>query len=342
MPKKEKIRIILRQLNGEATPEEKDFFSQWLLAKPENFDLFIEIKKLWETPMSRDLKFDDTKALMRINQATTRKRQINWHHYATRIAAIVIILVTIGSIAFHRFVKVQPENVITENIKLITKTSSPGEQLRITLPDASVAHLNAGSTICYPEKFTGHSRDINLIGEAFFEVTKDSLRPFIVSSANITTTVLGTSFNIKAFNDQNITVTVATGKVKVENMQEDMIGEIMLLPNEQASYNKNENRFTRQEVDARHYLAWTEGIIRFNNDDLQEVANMLERWYQVSIRLEVPRDEKIHIKGSYKDKKLYTILDGLSYMYNLSYAWQNENTILIKKETDMPPKNAYE
>lgn len=334
--------MILRQLNGEANPEEKKFFGQWLLARPENFDLFIEIKQLWETPMTRSLKFDDTKALARINQATTRKRQIIWHRYATRIAAAAIILVTVGTMAFHHFAKPHPEQLITETIKLITKTSGPGEQLRITLPDASVAHLNAGSTICFPEKFTGHSREINLSGEAFFEVTKDSLRPFIITSANITTTVLGTSFNIKAFDDQHIAVTVATGKVRVENKQENLTDEIMLRPNEQAIYNKGENRFTRQEVDARHYLAWTDGIIRFNNDDLQEVTNMLERWYRVSIQLDTNGLEKMRINGTYKDKKLYTILDGLSYMYNLSYTWQNDSTISISKKKVNQPIVAYE
>ncbi|MGE4585953.1 MAG: FecR family protein [Mangrovibacterium sp.] len=335
MTKNEKIRLILRQLNGEANKKEKEAFSQWLLAKAENLDLYAWIKKLWEMPMNRQLNFDMAKAEARINKIIHKKeKKIRLWKHGQKIAAFLILLITIGTFVYHR----SGEKPITGNetaiSNRITKTSEPGEQLRVTLPDGSIVLLNAGSSIQFPEKFEGKSRQVILSGEAFFKVTKDAEHPFMVESNRITTTVLGTSFNIKAFKQGNVTVTVATGKVKVGSRSDDQAAELLLLPNEQATYDKHEKQFRKAEVFAQNYYAWTEGTIRFNNDSLEEVIKILERWYNIHIRLEGTGNEKIRVNGSYKDKKLYSILDGLSYIYGLNYRYENGQTIVISIKTN--------
>jgi len=330
MTKNEKIRLILRQLNGEANKKEKEAFSQWLLAKAGNLDLYAGIKKLWEMPMNRQLNFDTTKAETRINQIIHKKeKKIHLWEHGQKIAAFLILLITIGTFVYHR----SREKPITGNetaiSNQITKTSGSGEQLRVTLPDGSIVLLNAGSSIQFPEKFEEKSRQVTLSGEAFFKVTKNADHPFIVESNQITTTVLGTSFNIKAFKQGNVTVTVATGKVKVEKNTGKNRSKQFLMPNEQVTYNEKEKRFQKTEVVALNYYAWTEGTIRFNNDSLEEVIKILERWYNIHIRLEGPGNRKIRVNGSYKDKKLYSILDGLSYIYGLNYRYENDQTIVI-------------
>ena len=323
----------MRQLNQEADKEEKKAFSHWLLEKSEHLDLYIEIKNLWELPISRKLKFNETEAKKRINQAVYKhKKGVRLWQYAQRIAAVFIALLILGTLTYHQSRKIQDEPHKTASVNLISKTSAPGEQLRITLPDGSVVRLNAGSSIQFPKQFDKNFRQVTLSGEAFFEVIKDKERPFEVKSNRITTTVLGTSFNIKAFNKEYITVTVASGKVKVVKNDKNGTDELLLLPNQQATYNEPEKQFRMTEVIARNYSEWTNGTVRFNNDSLNEVAKTLERWYNVRILLKSTGNENIKVNGSYKDKKLYTILDGLSFMYGLDYRYENDTTIIISNK----------
>ena len=330
MTQKDKIRLILRQLNGVAEEQEKKTFSNWLLQDSDNLDLYIEIKNLWDTPRSRNFAFDESKAQVKISQVIRKeKKTLRLQRYSKTIAAASILLVVLSTFAYQ-YLK-EPEVVVSKqaSIQIITKHSEPGEQLRVTLPDASVVRLNAGSSISFPEKFNENKRKITLCGEAFFEVTKDPNRPFEVKTNEITTTVLGTSFNIKAFKHEHVTITVATGKVKVESVNADHVGKLLLLPNQQAIYNEKESHFRMEEVDARRYFAWTSGTIQFNNDPLEEVAKVLERWYNVKIQINNNTQSPIRINGSYTDKKLYTILDGLGYIYNLNYNYINDSTIVI-------------
>ncbi len=331
MTKKEKIRIILRQLNERANEHEKNKFSNWLLQDPDNLDLYIEIKNIWDAPLSKRLNFDDTRAKIKLNKAIKKeRRKIQLHTYSRAIAAASILLIVVATFTYQHLKVPQQVDPQEKTIHFITKHSELGEQLRITLPDASVVQLNAGSSIRFPEKFDTDKRQITLSGEAFFEVTKDPNRPFEVKTNNVTTTVLGTSFNIKAFEHEQATVTVATGKVEVETKNGASTDKLLLLPNQQAVYNKKENHFKMEEVDSQHYFAWTSGTIRFNNDPLEEVVKILERWYNVKIQLDRHIKKSMRIQGSYTDKKLYTILDGLGYIYNLDCHYTNNNTIVIK------------
>ena len=333
MTKDEKIRLILRQLNKEATLEERSQFSMWLLESSENLDLYIEIKELWESPMTRQLEFNSAKADKKIDQIIQQKeRSIRFWQHSRRIAAVVIILIIAGTAAYHQLN--QKTEIVSEvkPVQQIIKKSEAGEQLRVTLPDGSVVHLNAGSFIRFPEKFDSDLRKVTLVGEAFFEVVKNPQQPFVVESENIMTEVLGTSFNIKAFKNENIAITVATGKVLVKHIQEKQPEELILSSNEQAVYKKNEKHFERAAVDASHFYAWTTGIIRFNNESLEQVVHALERWYNVSIQLEENYNTHIRVNGSYKDKRLYTILNGLSFMYDLEYQYKNGKTIIISNK----------
>jgi len=328
--------MILRQLNGEASPEEKRTFSLWLLKKPENLDFYIEIKNLWELPLNRQLKFPESRAEKRINQAVHKKERKLWlWQNLQKIAAVAILALMIGAVMFHYLRKTSSPMEETTAVRQITKASGPGEQLRVTLPDGSIVRLNAGSSLGFPEKFDLKSRNVHLTGEAFFEVTKDPEHPFMVRCGQFTTTVLGTAFNVKGFQQENVTVTVARGKVKVAG---DQVREVLLMPNEQATYDKRQKQLQKMEVDARNYYDWTEGTIRFNNDSLQEVVKILERWYNVRIDLNGFKKKNIRINGSYKDKKLDSILDGLSFMYGLRYDYEDNQTICIS----MKNKDAYE
>ena len=331
---------ILRQLNGEASPEEVDSFSNWLLENPENFDLFIEIKKIWEADMRKEIKFDSQNARNRINKTVKiQKKKEFVLNNLQRIAAAVVIIASLAGLTFYYTlddinVRIAEATIVNQ----ITKSSNAGEQLRLTLPDGSIVLLNAQSSIQFPERFDKNSRQVVLEGEAFFDVTKDPNRPFIVKTRNLNTTVLGTSFNIRAFKGKESFVTVSTGKVKVENLDSKEHLQVQLLPNEQVVVNPNADEFNVNEVNAKNYITWTFGCLKFNNEDLEDVASELERWFDVKITLENINSSNLKVNGSFKEKKLYNILDGLCYMYDLEYKFNSETEILIYQK-QLPMKN---
>lgn len=236
-----------------------------------------------------------------------------------------------------------------QTVDLITKTTARGQKSTITLADGSQVRLNAESTISYPETFEGNTREIILTGEAFFDVTRDESRPFIIRSGEVTTTVLGTSFNISAFPAQDIAITVATGKVQVVHNPQAVEGAdqsatagsalkpegqgppaVVLVKGEQARFDISEGTIEKQQVDFTRYTAWKEGILFFDDIALRDAAKILERWYNVTIAFESEDLGQCHIEGKYEDEKLLNILESLKFVKGLSYEFQKDGTILIK------------
>ncbi len=213
----------------------------------------------------------------------------------------------------------------------VTSESPKGQKSIITLADGSSVYLNSASSISYPETFEADKREIMLSGEAFFEVTRDEKRPFIVRSGNLITRVLGTSFNVQAFEGQNIRVTVATGKVQVETKKDPKskdVDYVILVTNQQAIYDAQAGLLTKT-VDIDQFLAWKNHILYFDSNTLEEVATRLERWYNVSIEFENEKIKYCRINGQYKDMNLNSVLKSIQYMYQIDYKFSNQNNIKL-------------
>ena len=221
---------------------------------------------------------------------------------------------------------------------LITKTTQKGQKTNIVLSDGTTIRLNAESTLVYPEVFDKTSRQVTLTGEAFFEVTENPAKPFIVRSGDLTTTVLGTSFNIHAYpGDTSISVTVATGKVKVESFLDTTpspkasadVSAVVLTKAEQTIYSITSNNISTTKVDAGHFTAWKDGIIRFDDIPLKQAAQILERWFNVTITFENEAIGNCFMKGKYINENLVNILESIKYVKKIEYSFQNKNQILI-------------
>lgn len=152
----------------------------------------------------------------------------------------------------------------------------------IALEDGTVVWINAGSELKYPVTFSGEERRVELKGEAYFEVTPDKDRPFIVSIDDAHVTVLGTSFNINSYGDYNqMAVTLVEGSISLSS---DKIGkEIVLKPGEQGIINAETGELSVKEVDTLIYTSWKDGIFYFKEMTLGEIMLILSRWYQVEI-----------------------------------------------------------
>ncbi|UII20868.1 FecR family protein [Fulvivirga ligni] len=226
---------------------------------------------------------------------------------SVKIAASLLILSVVG---FIFFLTRDKTNVKHQEIAWIEKTTPMGAKLSVTLPDGTRVKLNAGSSLRFPEVFAGNERLVEMQGEAFFDVVKNKAKPFIIKSGEVETRVVGTSFNIQAYQEQKeVIISVLTGKVMVSAASH----QISLVPQEQGIYNKEISQISKGNVDIEKVLYWKEGILFFHDLPLEEVAHELERWYGVDISIEGEELKSCHLTATYQDVSLTNILKSIRH-----------------------------
>lgn len=240
-----------------------------------------------------------------------------------KIAASVLIAFSLGIGSYIAYVN-QP----APEIVWMEKSTQKGQQATIILTDGTKVFLNADSKLSFPEHFHTEKREVVLEGEAFFDVVKNSKRPFIIKSGNLITTVLGTSFNIKAFEGDPLEVTVATGRVKVNAQKEGGIPEeIYLNPYQQAYY---DGKLSKREVDINQFIAWKEKIIHFDEVTLAEAVIVLERWFNVSIVIENETVGQCKFSGKYINDNLTNIMESLEHILGIRYRFEDGQKLIIE------------
>jgi transmembrane sensor len=233
-------------------------------------------KKAEETGVEGSGEFDSQGVFQRIkNNISAKRRQVIIFRSAAAAAVIILLL---GSIALWQQRPAKQAAVAV----MMEKTTGAGHTSQLQLADGSTVWLNAGSTVRYPAAFATDKREVFLEGEAFFEVSKDAAKPFLVHTGNITTRVLGTSFNVATYpENKQVAVTVLTGKVSVGNNQ--------LTPRQQATCSQDGKTVALYEnIDPGEITGWKEHKIIYNNKPLSQLAASLERWYGITIRLDAP------------------------------------------------------
>ena len=161
-------------------------------------------------------------------------------------------------------------------VKYNTLIVPRGGEFSLELADGTRVWLNAESRLRYPVAFTGKERKVEMEGEVYFEVAKNKEKPFIVTVNGVDIRVLGTSFNVSAYQEDVVT-TLVEGKVQLKKGNEQVI----LSPNQQAIWSDDE--FRVKQVDARNYVLWKEGIFYFEDVDLETILDDMARWYNVNV-----------------------------------------------------------
>ena len=182
-------------------------------------------------------------------------------------------------------------------VKYNTLIVPRGGEFSLELADGTRVWLNTESKLRYPVAFTGEERRVEMDGEVYFEVAKNREKPFVVTVNGVDIRVLGTSFNVSAYQEDVVT-TLVTGKVQLKKGDE----QVVLLPNQQAIW--SDDKFKVKQVDARNYVLWKEGIFYFEDVDLETILDDMARWYNVTIFYVNPTLKKmkflVEIKG-YED-----------------------------------------
>lgn len=190
-----------------------------------------------------------------------------------------VVKLTNGELAYEP-VKGQPASVGYNTI-----VTPRGGKYRLTLPDGSKVWMNAESSLRYPTSFSGNTREVQLTGEAYFEIARNPSRPFQVQVKELKVEVLGTHFNIMAYaNEPAIATTLVEGSVRVSSPSQLL----QLKPGQQALQENNGSMKLLETVDLQQVLAWKNDYFQFNGDGLDRLMRQVERWYDVSVMYEGP------------------------------------------------------
>ncbi len=293
MSREEVYELIGLQLAGEASRDQKDMLKAWLEESPDNVVAYQQLKRTWQnTRVEVNHPFEDRQfdrvmsTIRRAEEKTPAPASRIW----LKIAAAIAIIVT------SVWVVMQKEEEIPLRVKevsFITKFNPTGQKTSFILPDGSKVWLNSASTVTYASDFGQEHRELTLSGQAFFDVKKDPERAFVVSSGNMKTTALGTSFGVQAFPDANrINVALVSGKVRVDEYRHDSLNVISsqtyLWPGEQVTYYKSDQTLEKGAFEHKEAIAWKDGTLYFEDTDLLDAFKTLERWYGVRIHVNNP------------------------------------------------------
>ena len=169
-----------------------------------------------------------------------------------------------------------------------------GGEYQVVLADGTKVWLNSASRLIYPQSFMGKERRVVLSGEAFFDVTHDAERPFVVETSRMNVKVLGTRFNVNDYDDnEEVSTTLVNGSVEIVSGDQQAF---RLVPGEQA-YGK-ENELEKREVNVRLYTSWIDGKFLFNNTELEEIAKQISRWYDEEIFFSSESVKKVRFTGA--------------------------------------------
>lgn len=359
----EELAILLaRNLSGEATNEEKLSLEEWVKEHPED-QLFIELLiNYWndKTEISDGVPHDELfrriMASAEKDNTVTGKFEVKRHErfkslkWLAAAAFIGILTMGIWLILPPTSSPVQPQ--IQEIV------AAKGEKSQIVLPDGTKVWLNGDSKLFYESDFKGASREVKLEGEAFFDVVKDPSKPFIVHAATIDIKVLGTSFNVKAYEEESVETTLYRGLVNITKSDDDSFKPIILYPNQKvivprrivAKQPADDEIAPRhatvdirksvivQQIDSaiaepgRIETAWMYNRLEFRGEDFETLAAKLERWYNVKIVFEDENVKKLNFNGSFEKENVSQALRALSTANSFNYKIHSNEIFISSKK----------
>ncbi|TXE13693.1 FecR family protein [Algoriphagus aquimarinus] len=207
-------------------------------------------------------------------------------------------------------------------------TNDIGKVSTFFLPDGTKVWLSTGSQVEYAEDFP-KNRQVRLSGEAFFEVVRNPDFPFVITTGKISTQVLGTSFNLKSYENAGVELSVYSGKVKFFN-QKSKLDSAILLKGEKVTWTSEKGISDIELFDIEQLPDWRQGKISFDNAGIDVIQSTLERWYKVDIKIE-GKGRNCHYSGEFTQASLEQILETLSYALNLTYKINDTNVTIHTK-----------
>jgi len=299
--------IITKYLRGKSTVDEQNELLRWI-RKDEHLKEFQQTKEEWSSDLVKedvpsefvgDWRIIQNRMMEQLQEAVQRKqRTLNFFRYA----AILMILIAVPA-----FLYILSSDQQASPLIYTTVAADYGQISKVVLPDSTVIWVNSGSTIKYNNEFSSSNRDIELIGEAYFNVHKNKDLPLVVASEDLRVKVLGTEFSVSAYpEEKNIQVVLEKGKIELAatsraNLKQEM------KPGELVNFTKVNKEMVLSTVNTGLFTSWKDGIINIYNMPLSELVNKLEKRYNQ--KFEVDNEIKnLPYTFTIKNEKLSNIL----------------------------------
>ena len=321
------LTLIARFLSGEADEEEISRLEMWRKKSDKNNKIFEDYKLLWDkssasglfSELNLDEEWGNFKSRIGQSDISSEKSKIPFTRIFMRIAAVLLIgiFLSVSSIFVYKSIKFE-KFVATIDLR------------EVVLPDGSEISLYPGSRIDYPRHFNSRIRSVKLQGEAFFEVSHDSLHPFQVEAGKLKVQVLGTSFLVRGeMKDENIEVIVESGRVGtyLNDKADDMK---VLLPGDRVLYMQSRKELFKSKNTDLNYNAWKTGIIIFDDASLEEVADVLSKTFHIKLRAEADAGCRITVK--FNDKDLNYILQTLKATLDIDILKKSDEIVLVSQD----------
>lgn len=325
-------QLLIQFLNKKCSAEELRRVEDWIQADAENANWLFDMERIWS--LKEEIRFSEEKEISAAyNRFITQKpeaairrpqishkRVLSWVGYAAAICIIAFLGTNLYKLQKEAEIVAQSMNVIE-----VPK----GQRSAITLTDGTKVWLNAESRLVYPASFTANNRTVTLQGEGFFEVVHDEKSPFIVQTDLINVTVLGTKFNVEAYPEETVFVTLAEGKVEVASVEDDH--RVTLEPNDQASYSRENGMNVKRNIDTDVLKTWTAGELSYVNKTLAYIVTDLQRRFNVKI---VILDKELEIETFnsrvYGTATIEKVLNFLKETRRLDYRKNDEQYEIFK------------
>ncbi|AHF89886.1 anti-FecI sigma factor FecR [Opitutaceae bacterium TAV5] len=316
-------KLATRYLVGEASSRERDRMVK-MLQQPDRRQLFDAMRAEFEgnAPSgSDDFGLDEVSRKLAELTAGGRKivrmpkrRLPSWKPWLLAACATLAVAVAIVGIQTGRNTNRQ-----ASEISWVTYATGPRERLYVSLHDGSKIVLNAGSTLSSPDSFDDHTRVVRLSGEAYFDVSRDESRPFVVETTTLRVTVLGTRFNVRAFNDgSQAQVALISGRVKVSGIgPSGELAPVEMTPGLQYSFTARTGEGKVEPVAAEASIQWTktkeprasaQAPLVFDQEPLASVASKLEQRFGVPLEISQPELGQKKVTGRFETEPLEEIL----------------------------------
>lgn len=305
--------LLLRYSKGKATEQETKEFDELLKkvpAKEWNKDA------AWNNLQRRITEQETYENKSYVAQHKAKRKTVTPAIQFARISFAVILIALVSYVAINQFGLFEHKS---KNLASRTITTELGNIKQVVLGDGSVVILNAASTLKIYDGFGSTNRQVQLSGEAYFEVTHNEAVPFIVHTNKLTVTDLGTVFDVKAFPDErNNSVALIKGKVGIQKKTNNNKQNI-LQPGQQYTYNKSTNESDIAVFDTRQVTGWKDNILIFKNTELSKIFKALSRAYGVKFLLQDENLNNLKISANFNQDSFWTVVKALKSLTGLEY-----------------------
>ena len=316
---------LLRYIKGEILSDVEIIeILDWIESSPENQKKYTLLKNLW---VVTGIDHHDLIEVPDFSFREAKLVQFRPHLMASfmKYAAVFVLAFFLGSVSF---LLINSKEHKALSMKFNTIKVPNGQRSQITLYDGTKVWLNSGTTFRYPVLFSSKSREVNIEGEAFFDVAKDKEHPFILNAGNLSVEVLGTHFDVCAYPEENeLSTTLVEGSVNVLNTTTGK--RVILKPGEQVVLNRLTNGLEINAVNTDLYTSWKENLLKFDNATFEEVIKKMERWYDVKIFVASGIDTKDRYTMKIKTESLREMLQLVAKTTKIKYEIK-ESTVFIK------------